>query len=113
MVMTKPPKKFLVDSFEYKEPGGRNDWGEPTYGETVEIKNCRIDREAEYTSAASGRELLYSAVIFCYSGLTEPLPEFKTEGIITFDGEEHRIGKVIPVKEPYVDQIFSYELEVL
>lgn len=112
-MMKKPPLKFLVDSFQYKEPIGRNDWNEPIYADAIEVENCRIDREAVYTSRASGRELLYNAVIFCYSGLTEPMPDFETEGIVIFDGKEQRINKVIPVKEPYYDRIYSYEIEVL
>ncbi len=112
-MMTRPPEKFLVDSFEYKEPIGRNDWNEPVYEEAVKIAKCRIDREAVYTSATTGRQLLYNAVIFCYAGLTNPLPDFKTEGLVIYDGVEHQIGKVIPIKEPYLDEIYSYEIEVL
>lgn len=112
-MLRKPPAKFLIDSFEYKEPLGRNDWNEPIYSDPVTITKSRIDREAVFTSGTAGRQLIYNALIFCYAGLTEPMPEFKTEGIVIFDGAEHRIEKVIPVKEAYANKIYSYELEVL
>lgn len=112
-MLNKPPAQFLVDSFEYKAPAGRNDWNEPIFAEAVEISNCRIDREAVYTSGTQGKRLIYNALIFCYTGLTEPLPEFETEGLVIFDGEEHVIEKVIPVTEAYSKEIYSYELEVL
>lgn len=112
-MLSKPPSRFLIDSFKYKEPIGRNDWDEPIFAEAVEIENCRIDREAVYTSNTAGRQLIFNGLIFCYSGLTKPMPDFKTEGIVEYDGEEHVIKKVVPVKEAYEDKIYSYELEVL
>lgn len=111
--MNKPPIEFLVDSFQYSEPVGRNDWNEPIYSEVITVDNCRIDREAVFTSSASGKQLLYNAIIFCYTGRTNPMPEFKTEGKVEFDGKEHQIQKVIPIKEPYRDEIYAFEIEVL
>lgn len=111
--MPKPPKEFCVDSFEYKEYLGTNDWSEPEYAESITIEDCRIDRGAEYSQSTSGKQLLYNAVVFCYEGITTPLPEFKTESILIIDGVEHVITKVIPIYEAYEKKIYSYELEVV
>lgn len=111
--MPKPPKEFCIDSFEYKEYLGDNSWSEPQYDKPVTIEHCRIDRGAEYTSITSGKQLLYNAVIFCYKGITEPLPEFKTQSVLIFDDTEHVITKVIPIYEAYDKVIYSYELEVI
>ncbi len=112
-MMPKPPKQFCIDSFEYKEYIGENDWSEPEYAETVTINNCRIDRGAEYTSTTSGKQLLYNALIFCYADITGPLPEFKTQSVLIFDGREHVITKTIPIYEAYDNVLYSYELEVV
>lgn len=111
--MPKPPKKFCIDSFEYKEYLGTNNWSEPEYAESVVITNCRIDRGAEYSQSSSGKQLLYNAVVFCYADITTPLPEFKTESILVFDDKEHVITKVIPIYEAYENKLYSYELEVV
>jgi hypothetical protein len=113
MVMPKPPKEFCVDSFQYKEYKGLNNWSEPEYAEPVLIEHCRIDRGAEYTTTGTGKQLLYNAVVFCYEGITTPLPGFKTQSILVFDGQEHTVTKVIPIHEAYEKTIYSYELEVI
>jgi len=113
MTIPKPPKEFCIDSFEYKEYLGENNWSEPEFAEPITIKHCRIDRGAEYTSTTSGKQLLYNAVIFCYAGITTPLPDFKVQSIVRFDGQEHVITKVIPIYEPYRKVLYSYELEVV
>lgn len=111
--MPKPPKKFCIDSFQYKECLGENNWSEPIYANPITIEHCRIDRGAEYTSTTSGKQLLYNAVVFCYEGITDPLPEFKTQSILYFDEKDHVITKVIPIHEAYDNTIYSYELEVV
>jgi len=111
--MPKPPKEFCIDSFEYKEYLGENNWSEPIYADPVLVKHCRIDRGAEFSSSSSGKVLLYNAVVFCYEGITTPIPEFKTQSIIHFDDIDHKITKVIPIYEAYDKVIYSYELEVV
>ena len=111
--MPKPPKEFCIDSFEYKEYLGENNWSEPIYADPVLVKHCRIDRGAEFSSSSSGKVLLYNAVVFCYEGITTPIPEFKTQSIIHFDDQDHTITKVIPIYEAYDKVIYSYELEVV
>lgn len=113
MVMPKPPAEFCIDSFEYKEYLGENNWSEPIYADPVLVKHCRIDRGAEFSSSSSGKVLLYNAVVFCYEGITTPIPEFKTQSIIHFDDQDHTITKVIPIYEAYDKVIYSYELEVV
>ena len=111
--MMKPPKEFLVDSFEYQEVIDRNSWNEPIYSEPVEIKFCRIDDGAQYTFSTSGRQLLYNGLIFCYHHLTEPMIDFKVAGLVKYNDQEHTILRVIPVKEAFEDKLYAYELEVI
>ena len=86
MVMPNPPKEFLVDSFIYREYLGEGDYNKPIYGDYVSIDNCRIDRGSQYTFSTNGKQLLYHAVVFCYAGLTDPIPEFKEQSLLIFDG---------------------------
>lgn len=111
--MPKPPEKFCIDSFEYIEYEGENDWSEPQYAKPITIENCRIDRGAEYSQSTSGKQLLYNAIVFCYEEITTPLPEFKAESILHFDGIDHKLTKVIPIYEAYEKVLYSYELEVV
>lgn len=112
-MIPKPPKEFCIDSFEYYEYKGLNSWSEPEYAEPVTVDLCRIDREAQYTSSTSGKQLLYNAVVFCYAGITTPLPEFKKQSKISFDGVERVVTKIIPIYEPYEKKLYSCEIEVV
>jgi len=111
--MPKPPIDFCIDSFEYKEYEGLDNWSEPQHAEPITINHARIDRGAEYSQSTSGKQLLFNAVVFCYEGITTPLPAFKTQSIIRFDDQDHTITKVIPIYEAYDKTIYSYELEVV
>lgn len=113
MVMPKPPKEFLVDNFIYREYLGEGDYNKPIYGDYVSIDNCRIDRGSQYTFLTNGKQLLYNAVVFCYAGLTDPIPDFKEQSLLIFDGREHKLVKVEPINEAYKNEIYSYELEVV
>lgn len=114
MLMPKPHKKFLVDSFEYKEYLGEGDWNKPVYKEPILIEYCRIDRGSQYTFSSSGKQLLYNGLIFCYHELTTPLPEFKEQSVVIYDDKEHVITKIDTVIEAYqAATIYSYEIEVV
>lgn len=112
MMIPKPQKNFCIDSFMYHE-FIKDGWNGPEYQEPVLIEHCRIDRGAEYSQSTSGKVLLYNAVVFCYEGITTPLPTFKTQSILRFDEQDHTVTKVIPIYEPYEKVLYSYELEVV
>lgn len=112
-MIPKIPREFCIDSFEYEEYKGENNWSEPEYKKAITINNCRIDRSAEYTSTVAGKQLLYNAVIFCYNDITTPLPDFKTQSKIKYDNCNYIVTKIIINYYPYEKKIFSYELEVV
>lgn len=111
--MMKPPVNFLIDSFIYEENDGLSEWSEVQYKEPQVVYFCRIDRDATFNSSASGRQLIYKAVLFCYQDLTVPMLEFKTDSRITFDGQEHTIVRVIKNYEPFNNRLYSVEIEVV
>lgn len=111
--MPKPPLDFLVDSFEYKAFIGEGDYNKPEYAASITIERCRIDRGTQYSFSPSGKQVLYNGLILCYADLTEPMPEFTTQSLVVYDGQEHTITNVVTVTEAYSNDIYSYELEVL
>lgn len=110
--MPKPPIDFCIDSFVYREFIS-DGWNGAEYKDPVTIRNCRIDRGAEYSQSTSGKVLLFNAIVFCFEGITTPLPTFKTESILHFDDVDHKVTKVLPIYEAYETTIYSYELEVV
>lgn len=112
MNIPKPPETTLIDSFDYAEYLGVNDYSEPEYADPIAIENARIDRSVSY-SANDGKTVLYDAVIFCYAELTNPIPNFKEQSKVSFDGQSKIIQKVIPNYEPFSKALYSIELEVV
>lgn len=113
MLVQKPPIEMLVDSLVRRSYDGEGDYNKPIYGKYEPVEFVRIDRKPKYSFSSEGKQLLRNAKVFCYYGLTTPLPNFKEQDMIIFDGEEHKIVSAAMFKEPYADQIYSYELEVI
>lgn len=113
MVIPKPPIETLIDEVVYYPYIDVDDYGKSLFGDGITISHTRIDRTPKYTFSSSGRELVYNAVIFCYEGLTHPMPEFETRSKVVFDEVEHIITGIFPNKEPYSSQMYSVEIEVV
>lgn len=113
MLAPKPPKEMLVDSMVWRSFEGEGDYNKPIYGEEKEISFVKIDRSPQYQASLSGKVLIGNAKVFCYNGLTDPLPTFKEQDLLIFDGVEHIITSAPFFKEPLLDQIYSWELVVV
>ena len=112
--MKKPPIETMIDSFVYHEYiSDDGDWGKPEYAEPVTINKCRIDRGSQYSNSASGKQLLYSGLLFCYTDMTTPCLEFKEQSKIVYDGKEHIVTKVITVMEACENKVYCHELEAV
>lgn len=113
MVIPKPPISTLVDEFLCYPYNGIDDYGKSLFGEETRISHARIDRSARYTVSSAGKELMYNAVIFCYEGLTQPMLAITPRSKVVFDDEEHIVTAVILNKEPYTENLYSIEIEVV
>lgn len=113
MIIPKPPKETLVDRIIYHKYKDTNDYGKDVFEDGIEIDFVRIDRTPSYSFSSAGRDLKYRAVIFAYTGLTYPTVEFTLRSKIVFDGEEHIVTNVIPNTEPYSNDLYSVEVEVV
>ncbi|HEL2378518.1 TPA: minor capsid protein [Streptococcus suis] len=113
MRMPKPPIEMLNETVGYLEYIGEGDYNKREYGDEQTIHHVRIDRSSKYSWNGKSKEIQYKAVVLCYQGLTTPLPIFKEQSILRFDGVDHVIINVITNKEPFKDALYSVELEVL
>ncbi|MGX6979116.1 putative minor capsid protein [Vagococcus elongatus] len=112
--MLKVDPKMLVDTIKYSEYQGTDDvYQEAKYAEPIIIDYVRIDRNQVFSRDATQTKVIAEAVIFCFASATDPLPEFKEQSLIIFDGKEYILQRVITNKEPFQNVIFNYELEVL
>ncbi|MBC1522414.1 minor capsid protein [Listeria aquatica] len=114
MSVARVPQKILVDSFEYLEYEGTDDYSKALYKEPVLITNVRIDQESSFSRSKEETASQNTAVVFCYAERTTPFLDFKKQSKVMFsDGSEGIIKKVIPVNEPFENKVWCYELEVI
>lgn len=111
--MLKMAKKLLVHSFEYHEFIGVNRNHVASYKNPIIINNCRIDFATIYSRDKSQKQVVANMLILCYQGVTTPFIDFKEQSKIIYQDKEYILQKVIPITQPYSNELFSYELEVL
>lgn len=113
MRMRKPPTRFLIDRFEYHEYNGVNDWNEAVFKQPILISKCRVDSDTQFIVSGTGKSILYNAIIFCFGESTTPMLDFKERSKVVVDNQSRIITKVVKNKEPFLNDIYSYELEVI
>ncbi|MDG3132271.1 minor capsid protein [Streptococcus suis] len=113
MRIPKPPIETLNDSLVYLEYLKEGDYNKKEYASPIRISHVRIDRSSKYSWNGKSKDIQYKAVVFCYKDLTTPLPDFKEQSVLQFDGKDHVIINVIPNKEPFDGVLYSVELEVI
>lgn len=113
MKVPKPVKDMLNETVIYRAYRGEGDWNKAEFEDPVTIDKVRIDRTPVYSATTAGKVLLYNAVVFFYDGISTPLPNFKERSVLEFDGVEHVVQKVITLKDPYSNEVYSFELEVI
>lgn len=106
-------RPLLIHEVTYKEFVRENRNHEPEYSEPQLITKVRVDYERNSTKNKSEQTFNLNAIMFMYNGLTKPFTEMKEKSVIVFGKEELLIHKVIPVYEPYKNELLGYEVELL
>lgn len=108
------PKSWLIHSVEYKAfTGQKDDWGKPVYESLVTINFVRVDESTIFSRDTTQTKIVANAVIFVDEMNSNPVPVFKEESKITFNGKDLTLKKIIPCYHPQENSIHHYELEVI
>lgn len=107
------PKNMLVDSFVYKEYGGKDRNHAPVFKEGVTVEFVRINRKRTYHRDSSESSVRHEAKIFCYEEHTEPFVAFKEQSKVIFDNKEYIIADIDTFTEPFSNNQAIYELGVV
>lgn len=107
------PKKWLIHEIEYEGYLGENDWGDVDYEPPITIKHVRFDDSTVFSRDSTQTKVLADAIIFVDAKNSNPVPEFKEQSKVRFNGKEYVIQKVVPCYYPTEKRIHHYELEVI
>ncbi|WP_307994982.1 putative minor capsid protein [uncultured Weissella sp.] len=69
-----------------------------------------------YSGTGNDRTITANGVLFLYAGVTTPMPSLTNADIgstIEIEGSSYKIQRIIDNREPFSNDIWSYEIEVL
>lgn len=87
----------------------------PQY-ETSTIKNCVFQPQTVYTGTNDNREIVANAIVYFYAGISTPFPTLTKANYgskIEFEGNEYSLQTIVDNRDPFSNEVVSYELEVL
>ncbi|EYR70628.1 capsid protein [Lactiplantibacillus plantarum WHE 92] len=117
-MMMKPPKRMCQQTITLTltDPTKTDEWGQPLAGKPVTIEHCVVQPQTIYSGSNNDRTIVANAVVFLYAGISSPIPTIAKHNIgskLVFEGEEYTVQKIIDNREPFSNDRYSYELEVL
>lgn len=120
-------KFVLVDSVTLKHTGGRDEWGNPTDDSVYQLDKIRIDRQGIRSVSTQGDSVTHLDIFMIYpdyvtvtdgDGKTIDCPDLSTmnsdDKWMVVDGAVNRsVSNVNVIKQPFSNEVFCYELEVV
>ena len=106
-------KPTLIHTVEYQEYTGQDRNHTASFKNGVTIEHCRVDMTRTYTQTASTENESISAVLFMVNGLSTPFTALKEKSKVIYNGKTYRIYKILDNYEPFANNLFSYEVELI
>lgn len=75
-----------------------------------------VQEQTIYTGNSNSREITANAVVFLFTGVSDPMPQLSREDVgnkIKYAGKEWTITNIVVNQDPFGNGVYSYELEVL
>lgn len=97
------------------QTGDTDDWGKPVY-KSIVINHCVVQPQTIYTGSNNDRKIVANAIVFFYTLITYPMPQLNKRDVgsqIEFEGNNYQVTQIIDNRDPYSNEVYSYELEVL
>lgn len=108
------PKRWLVHQIIYEGyTGEKDEFQKPMYDAPMIINHVRYDQSTVFSRDSSQTKIVAEGVIFVDAVNSSPVPEFKEESKITFNGRVLTLKKVKPLYYPDKNEVHHWELEVI
>lgn len=110
------PKKMCNQSIVlHVENGEEDDYGKKKKTD-MPVNHVLVQPQTIYSGSNNSRTITANAIVFLFAQITEPMPKITPEWIgthLTFEGRNYTITNIVDNREPYSNEVYSYELEVL
>ncbi|AFU88677.1 putative minor capsid protein [Streptococcus phage phiNJ2] len=105
-------KRFLQDVVKVRKVEGKDDFGDVTYSDPLDIKSVRFDRSVAVIGTNNSKTRQKVGVVYIYPKLANVTVDESWLGAIVNDGERDYL--VIGYQPNYLNgKVFSYEIEVI
>ncbi|PIO84393.1 capsid protein [Loigolactobacillus backii] len=82
----------------------------------VIVDRCVVQPQIIYSGDSNNRKIIANAIVYFYADITMPMPELTREDVgstLTFEDKEYTITQIIDNRNPFSNELWSYEVEVL
>ena len=105
-------KRLLKDAISVRKVAGRNDFGDVSYSDSLDIKLVRFDRSVSVTGTNNSKTRQKAGVIYIYPKFANVTVDDSWLGAIVNDGA--RDYTITGYQPNYLNgKVFSYEIEVI
>lgn len=80
------------------------------------INHVLVQPQTIYSGSNNNRTITANAIVFLFAQISDPLPIITPDWIgyhLDFEGRDYTITNIVENREPYGNEVYSYELEVL
>lgn len=84
--------------------------------EKVEVEHVLVQVQTIYSGDSNNRRITANAIVFLFAKISNPLPKLDRDNVgnkLIFEGKEYTITNIVDNREPYSNDVYSYELEVI
>ena len=95
--------------------GEEYDYGKPVVKQQ-QIANVIVQPQTIYAGNSNGRQVTANAVVFILGQVSTPMPALGPDCVgwhLQFEGRDYTITRFVDNREPFSNDVYSYELEVL
>lgn len=115
-MMPRVPRSLCNQSIILKLKNGKTDLYNKPYFDDYQIDSIIYQPQIIYSGDNNSRKITANAIAFLYPGISTNVPKLKSTHIgskVVFDGDELTITNIVTNLDPYSNEVYSYELEVL
>ena len=110
------PRRMCNQSVILHVPSGVEDDYGKQQTEDKTVNNVIVQPQTIYSGSNNSRTITANAIVFLFAGISSPMPKLMPDCVgwhVTFEGHDYTITNFVDNRDPYGNDVYSYELEVL
>lgn len=110
------PKRLCNQSITLLVPTDKLDKYRKPVMEATTIDHVIVQSQTIYSGSNNDRTVTGNAIVFIFAKISDPMPKLTPDCVgwhLTFEGRDYAITNFVDNRDPYSNEVYSYELEVI